>query len=178
MNTNAISLVILVIAVLYMIYRRGRALLTRQKIKPTSMLVRIGIFLVLGVVVLIFALGDSLTLGGAILGLILGVGIAWIGLRLTLIETLPDGTYYTANKYIGLAVFAVFLLRFVYKIAESITTVSALQAQPGGLRGAANPLSQIGGDPLTTGAYFLLIGYYVCYYAVLLLRFRTPPAQP
>jgi hypothetical protein len=177
MNTNAISLVLLVIAVLYMIYRRGRALLTRQKIQPTSMLLRVGLFLLLGVVVLIFALGDPLTLGGAILGLILGVGIAWIGLRLTLIETLPDGTYYTANKYIGLAVFAVFLLRFVYKIATTITTVSALSQQPGALRGG-NPLAQIGGDPLTTGAYFLLIGYYVCYYAVLLLRFRTPPAPP
>jgi hypothetical protein len=174
---NWISLIILVIVVLFLIFRRARGLLTRQKIKQTSMLVRIAIFLVLGTVIFIVALGDQVTLGSAVIGLILGVGTAWVGLRLTLIETLPDGVYYTANKYIGLFVFAVFLLRFVYKIAESVTTVSALEAQPGGLRGS-NPLSQIGGDPLTTGAYFLLIGYYVCYYAVLLLRFRTPPTQP
>lgn len=174
---NPISLVVLTLIVLFMIFRRARALITRQKIKPTAMQVRIAIFLVLGVVVLVFALGQPVTLGSAALGLIGGLGIAWIGLRLTLIEHLPDGTYYTPNKYIGLAVFAVFLLRFVYKIGEAVITVSATTAQPGGLR-ESNPLSQIGGDPLTTGAYFILIGYYVCYYAVLLLRERTPNSAP
>src|SRR4051794_6789806 len=102
---NSTSLIILVVVVLFFIFRRARGLLTRQKIQPTSMLVRIAIFLVLGTVIFIFAVGDPLILGSAAIGLILGVGIAWVGLRLTRIEHLPDGVYYTPNKYIGLAVF-------------------------------------------------------------------------
>lgn len=171
----SISLVIVVLLVLFMLFRRVRSLTSRQKIRPTPMLLRMGVFLVLGVLVLIFALAQPLILGGAALGLALGAGLAWLGLRLTRIDTLADGVYYTPNKYIGLGVFALFLLRIIYRLAVVAPTSGPLPARSGA--GAVNYiLTQYSSDPLTTGVYFLLIGYYVCYYGVLLLRFRTAEA--
>jgi hypothetical protein len=44
-------------------------------------------------------------------------------------------------------------------------------------RGAGlNALSQFSSDPLTTAVYFLLIGYYVFYYTMLILRYRQTAA--
>ncbi len=169
---SSISLVIVVVLVGFMLFRRVRSLTSRQKISPAPMLLRMGIFLVLGVLVLLFALAQPLILGSAALGLTVGVGIAWLGLRLTRIETLADGVYYTPNKYIGLGVFGLFLLRIVYRLALTAPAVGALPTQPG-TSPTATILAQYSSDPLTTGVYFLLIGYYVWYYGVLLFRFRN-----
>jgi hypothetical protein len=172
---SSLTPVILVLVFLFVIFRRARSLITRQKIHPSAMLFRMGIFLVLGVLVLLFALTQPLILGSAVVGLALGAGIAWVGLRLTRIETLPDGVYYTPNKYIGLGVFALFLLRIIYRIAVVALTPGALTI-PRGSSPTASILAQYSSDPLTTGVYFILIGYYACYYGVLLLRFRNLPS--
>ena len=100
-----------------------------------------------------------------------------MGLRLTVIETLADGVYYTPNKYIRLSIFGLFLLRIVYRIALVATTPGALTI-PRGASPATTILAQYSSDPLTAGVYFILIGYYVCYYGVLLLRFRNLPTTP
>jgi uncharacterized membrane protein HdeD (DUF308 family) len=94
---TSLTPVILVLVVLFVLFRRVRSLITRQKIRPTAMLVRMGIFLVLCGLVLVFDLTKPPILEGALLGLVLGVGLAWVGLRLTRIETRPDGGYYTPN---------------------------------------------------------------------------------
>jgi hypothetical protein len=174
---TSLTPVILVLVVLFVLFRRVRSLITRQKIRPTAMLVRMGIFLVLGGLVLGFALAQPLILGSAVVGLALGAGVAWVGLRLTRIETLPDGVYYTPNKYIGLGVFALFLLRLVYRLAVVVTTEGGFPPQPG-TAPLDNVLSQYSSDPLTTAIYFILIGYYAWYYGVLLLRFRNLPSTP
>lgn len=174
---STLTPVILVLVVLVVLFRRVRSLTTRQKISPPAMLGRLAIFLVLGGLVLLFALAQPLILGSALVGLILGVGVAWVGLRLTRIEKHPDGVYYTPNKYIGLGVFALFLLRLVYRIATVAMTADTLSAPPGS-RSPSTVLALYSSDPLTTSVYFILIGYYVCYYGVLLFRFRRLPATP
>lgn len=174
---SSLTPVILVLVVLFVLFRRARSLITRQKIRPSAMLLRMGIFLVLGALVLLFALTQPLILGSAAVGLLLGVGVAWVGLRLTRIETLPDGVYYTPNKYIGLGVFALFLLRLVYRLAIVAMTGGPLTAPPGASPPSA-VLAQYSSDPLTVGVYFILIGYYAWYYGVLLLRFRNLPSTP
>jgi hypothetical protein len=172
MNNANIGLIVLLVAlVLFSVYRRGRALLTRQKINPTALTVRLALFGILALLILVFSLGDPLSLGADLLGLLIGAAVAWYGLQLTQFEQQADGTYYTPNKYIGLAVFALFLLRFVYRLATSISTIETLRDQPpAGL--STNPLSQFTSDPLTSGVFMILAGYYACYYAFLLLRSR------
>jgi hypothetical protein len=104
--------------------------------------------------------------------LAIGSAVAWYGLRLTVFEQTPDGAYYTPNTYIGLAVFAVFLVRFGYRLLMIVFQTNTLAAQFSA-SGGANPFNQYySRDPYTTAAYFILIGYYVVYYTALLLRHR------
>ncbi|HEX5501269.1 MAG TPA: hypothetical protein VFW96_01520 [Thermomicrobiales bacterium] len=174
---------IVILVILFVVFRRARGLLTRQKIRPSWLLFRLALFAVLGAVVLALTATHPATLAGDLAGLALGLALAWFGLRLTRFENLPDGTYFTPNLYIGLAVFAVFVVRFVYRFAEVALNANALASRPAGAAGAnpfaagaANPFAQYSQDPLTAAAYFLLIGYYVWYYAALLLRQRRAAA--
>ncbi|HET8630389.1 MAG TPA: hypothetical protein VFL91_23470 [Thermomicrobiales bacterium] len=175
---SATTIAIFVFVILFVVFRRARGLLSRQKIRPSRMLLRLGLFAILGAVVLALTATHPLTLAGGVVGLALGLALAWFGLRLTRFEDLPEGTYYTPNVYIGLAVFAIFLVRFVYRFAEVALTTNALASHPAAApgtpfaAGAANPFAQYSQDPLTSAAYFLLIGYYVWYYTALLLRQR------
>jgi hypothetical protein len=175
---SATTIGILILVILFVVFRRARGLLTRQKIRPSWLLFRLALFAVLGAVVLALTATHPATLVGDLAGMALGLVLAWFGLRLTRFEDLPDGTYYTPNVYIGLAVFAVFLVRFVYRFAEIALTTNALASQHTAAQGnpfaagAANPFAQYGQDPLTSAAYFLLIGYYVWYYTALLIRQR------
>ncbi|MGI8587605.1 MAG: hypothetical protein ACR2M0_07970 [Chloroflexia bacterium] len=173
---NTPTLVIFGIVLLFLIFRRARSLIIRQKVRPTWLGVRLGIFAVLGALVLLFAMTDSLLLAGAGAGLAVGIGVAWVGWRLTIFEQMPDGLYYTPNKYVGLGVFAVFLIRLIYRIAVTVPLSGTPVVPPSGV--TTNPFAAYSSDPLTTGAYFLVIGYYVCYYAALLWRARQGAASP
>ncbi len=173
MNNGTITFIIIAALVLFAIFRRARALFTRQKIRQESMMLRLGIFGVLGVVVLALSLTDSLILLGDLAGLVAGAVVAYFGLRLTTFDRQPDGLYYKPNPYIGIAVFAVFLVRFGYRLIETLPYVQtvAQQARSGG---AITISSQFAGDPITGASYFLMIGYYVFYYVTLILRARQP----
>lgn len=162
---------------LFVIFRRARTLLTRQKIRPTWLALRLAIFAVLGLIILILTLNNPPSLIGDLAGLAAGAGVAWVGLRLTTFERLPDGLYFTPNRYIGLGVFALFLIRLFYRIIVDAGTLSALSG-PRTLGGTANPFDQFTRDPLTTAVYFLLVGYYAGYYGLLILRNRQAPALP
>jgi hypothetical protein len=141
------------------------------------MALRLGLFAVIGVAFLFLSLSNPPSLIGDALGLAAGVALAWLGLRLTTFDRQPDGLYFTPNRYIGLAVLALFLLRFVYRIATAAGTAGALSGGAPGANRAAM-LSQLTIDPLTTGVFFLLIGYYTCYYVMLIMRARQPATLP
>jgi hypothetical protein len=172
MQGNGIFAIVIIAAVLIVvIVRRGRSLFTRQKIHQSLLAIRLSIFAILGAAILFVTLSNAPSLLSDLVGLAVGAGIAGVGLRLTTFERRPDGLYYTPNKYIGAGVFALFLLRLVYKIVTGLSAGGALSGAytPGA---GTNLLSQITGDPLTTAVYFLLIGYYTCYYGLLILRSR------
>jgi hypothetical protein len=169
---SPVTLAIIVVVILFVLVRRARALISRQKIRPSSLLTRLAIFAVLGVVVIAVTITHPLTLLGDLVGLAIGSAVAWYGLRLTVFEQQPDGTYYTPNMYIGLAVFAVFLIRVGYRLLVLTLDTNSLATQSAA-GSATNSFSQFSGsDPYTTAAYFILIGYYVVYYTALLLRHR------
>lgn len=172
---SPITLAILIAIILFAVARRARALIGRQKIWPTGLATRLATFTVLGVVIIAVTIAHPLNLLGDVVGLAIGAALAWYGLRLTVFEHTPDGSYYTPNLYIGLAVFVLFIARFGYRVFTVMQQSEALTKQAA--NGAANPFAQFsGGDPLTSAAYFILIGYYVVYYIALLVRHRQETA--
>lgn len=169
---NLTTLAIVVVVILFVVVRRVRGLIGRQKIRPSGLVTRLVTFAMLGVAVIAVTITHPLNLLGDVVGLALGSMVAWYGLRLTVFEYTPDGTYYTPNMYIGLAVFAVFLIRFGYRFLTIALQANTLAAQAAA-GGTTKSFTQFyGSDPYTTAAYFILIGYYVVYYAALLLRHR------
>jgi len=177
MQGNGTFTILIVGAVLlFVIFRRARTLFTRQKIRPDWLALRLALFAVLGAVILIATLGDPVSLSGDLAGLLAGAAVAWLGLRLTVFERQPDGLYYTQNRYIGLAVFAIFLIRLLYRLGTGLGTAGTL-ARPASGGASAAVFAQFTSDPLTTAVYFLLIGYYVFYYTMLILRSRQAAAS-
>jgi heme A synthase len=174
-GNGTITILIVGALILFALFRRAKGLITRQKIRPNTMAVRLGIFAVLGAAILLLTLNNAPILLGDVIGLALGAGLAWVGLRLTTFDRQPDGLYYTPNKYIGIGVFALFAIRLVYKLVVGLSAVDSLAGTTA--RGAGlNALSQFSSDPLTTAVYFLLIGYYAFYYTMLILRYRQTAA--
>src|SRR4051794_7964236 len=109
--TNWTPVVLIGLAIAFAVYRRGRTLFTRQKLRPTMLTARLGLFAVLGVIVFLLNVGEPHAVGAGVAGFVVGAGVAVVGTRLTQWEYLPDGAYYTAIVYVGVAVIGMFLLR-------------------------------------------------------------------
>jgi cytochrome b561 len=105
-------------------------------------------------------------------GLGSGVALAWLGLRLTTFETTPQGRFYTPHGGIGLALSALLLGRLAYRF---FVIAPVLQdAHEAGM----NPFAAFQRSPLTLAIFALLIGYYVTYYAGILLRSGAQAEPP
>jgi hypothetical protein len=110
-------------------------------------------------------------LEGLLGGLLVGGLVGYAGLRLTRFETTPEGDRFIPNPWLGAVVTALFLGRVAYRFIVASTGAAAVAAQ-------GHP--PIGNSPLTMLVLGLTFGYYICYYAGLLVHHRrwkaTAPA--
>ena len=81
-------------------------------------------------------------------------------------DTTADGTYYTGHPYIAVGIALMFVGRLVYRFVQ-LNTASAMMA-PGAR--SVSPFAGMVGNPVTTGVFFVMAGYYIAYYAGLLRR--------
>jgi hypothetical protein len=106
-------------------------------------------------------------LGGAIVGAALA---AW-GAQRTRFLRISGQLFYVPHTYTGAVVSLLFLGRIVYRLIQ----VSG-QLHAGQLGAAAGENAMPPGmlnSPLTFGLYFVLMGYYVCYYAMVLRNSKS-----
>jgi hypothetical protein len=138
----------------FMLYRRLRRTFGRQPVTPKRMALRMVLLSVVCVLLLARSSITTISLGAAAAGLALGIGLAMVGLMHTKVEGTADKKFHTPNKWIGLAVTALFLGR----LAGRLFTASerATQVTPG-----VSPYAGLQQSPVTLG----LAGYYVTYYA-------------
>lgn len=166
--TNAQLLpAILVPLIGWRFYRRIRRNVGRQLFRRSRHLTSIILFaLLLLLVGATSALHPSLLLGlGA--GVLGGLVLAVIGLRLTRFEHGTEPAY-TPNPSIGIAVSLLFVGRLVYRftLLASVTDFS-------------HPPESLGQSALTLLTFGLTAGYYLCNSAGLLWHFRAAaPARP
>lgn len=151
----------------FAIYRRIRRNIGRQALSPGRLTARIGIFSLIGALVLFAALRDLNLLGAMLAGLAGGVALAWFGLRHTQFEVTPEGRFYTPHTYIGAFVSALFLARIAYRFIVLYSTPHAVAAAN------ADPFAAYQKSPLTLAVFGVLVGYYVAYNAGILQRNRT-----
>jgi len=147
------------------LYRRFRRNFGRQPVQPRRMALRAALLALVAVGLAVLAYLKPGLGGGAFAGVLLGVGLGMVGIRLTQFETGPEGRWYTPNPYLGLALSTVLLARIVYRY---------FVLQPGGMPapGAAPAF----GSPLTIAMFGALVGYYLCYTIGVLARTRAAVA--
>jgi len=173
--------------VVFVVFRRLRRTFGRQYLSTTRMTIRIVLFSLIGASLLPAALRSAAFLGAEITGLVVGVALAVWGAERTRFLMYGDRLHYVPHTYTGIAVSLLFLGRLVYRFfqvfAGAHTSPAAEAADPGYGFTAASMVR----SPLTVGLLFVLIGYYVCYYSLVLRKSKqikpedieiAPVAQP
>jgi cytochrome b561 len=147
--------------ILWRVYSRARRAIGRQPWRHGRLVTAVVLF---SVITLLIGLGgwrsptSLAALGG---GLVLGIPLAIVALRLTRFESVADGKFYTPNATIGIAVTLLLVARIAYRIVVMLGTPPTAGVPPSFYQ-----------SPLTLLVFGVTAGYYIVYYAGVLNRGR------
>ena len=151
-----------------LIYRRFRRSFGRQPIRPIRMWIRIALLIVLSCSLLPLAFKSGQFLVAELAGAMAGLALGFWGARHTRYATYEGRLHYVPHTYTGIAVSLLFIGRLVYRIVEWYGENGALGGALNASQGIA-PAPMVR-SPLTVGLIFVVVGYYVCYYAMVLWK--------
>lgn len=157
---------------LLVFYRRARRLIGRQRYREGRMMRRV-IFIFIIVVLVAFSLAggrhSATGLWSAALGLIIGAVIAGVALRITQMGDDEQGVWFVPNRYLGIALLLLLVARYVYEfvtISPQIRRAIASASRNHPTKVVVPP------QPMVHALLFLVLGYYLFYYAGITLRAR------
>lgn len=105
---------------------RWKNMIGRQLFSPKRLIIFMAIFVVASLVVAYLSLSHHLALEMFGWGLAAGAALSLIGLWLTRFEFTPDGTYFTPNSHLGVALTLLLGVQFIYrKIALHVDPTSS-----------------------------------------------------
>jgi hypothetical protein len=165
------------ILVVFLIYRRLRRSFGQQPLRPVRMSVRIVLLFVVGCLLLPAAFRSAAFLSAVLAGTVAGVSLAMWGVARTRFLRVSNQLYYVPHTYTGIAVSLLFLGRLVYRLVQVYGNVHS--PHPAGADAANQafaPASMVQ-SPLTVGLFFVLMGYYVCYYSMVLWKSKRVVAE-
>jgi len=168
MSPHFIAPLIIIPILVLRVWSRVRSQFGLQPIRRKRMTGRIAVWSILGVLIAFYALSvrDTNLLWGLVGGVVIGAAIGLVGLNLTRFELDPEkGDCYVPNPYIGALLTILFLGRIVWRLAM-------ISPQLMDSTGVAQPVHGpgVGQSPLTLGILGLIVGYYICYFAGLLIH--------
>ncbi|HTV86236.1 MAG TPA: DUF1453 domain-containing protein [Dyella sp.] len=150
----------------FAVWRRVRRQFGAQPIQRKRMILRIAIFVVLGVLSAALAMRDLRLIEGLAGGLVAGLVLGLVGLRLSRFIVDPaKGDCYVPNPYVGALVTVLFLGRLLWRFS---VLFPQMQDPTGATPPAQGPA--MGQSPLTLAIFGIFVAYYICYYAGLLIH--------
>jgi len=161
----------------FLIYRRFRRSFGRQPLSPVRMQVRIGILLVVGALLVPAALRSVTFVSAMLAGVAAGIALAMWGGARTRFVRLSNQLYYVPHTYTGIAVSLLFLGRLVYRLVQFYAGAHATRAAETDAANQAFVPGSMLSSPLTLGLFFVLMGYYVCYYGIVLWKSKRVVAE-
>lgn len=147
------------------LYRRFKRTFGTQPFTPKRMIARMALLtLIAGALAATAPTSRDLAAAGA--GVVLGIGLAILGLTYTRFAVTAEAKTYTPNPWIGLVVTTLFVGRLVARIATGVLMAPAASGAAG------SPFTGMPRSPLTLGVFCLMAGYYVFYYGGVLWKGR------
>jgi hypothetical protein len=181
LDFSQIGPLLVAILVVFAIYRRFRRSFGQQPLRPVRMQVRIVLLLVIGCLLLPAALRSTAFMAAVLAGIVAGVALAMWGAARTRFLRVSGQLYYVPHTYTGIAVSLLFVGRLVHRLIQIYGITHATHAPV--VDPAAEPAAQgfapagMLQSPLTLGLYFVLMGYYVCYYSMVLWKAKRDAPQ-
>jgi hypothetical protein len=168
---------LIAILVLFVIYRRFRRSFGQQPLRPVRMQVRIVLLLLVGCLLLTAVFRSPAFISAVLAGIVAGVALAMWGAARTRFLRVSGQLFYVPHTYTGIAVSFLFLGRLVYRLIQATGNMHAVRAAgPDAATQTFVPASMLQ-SPLTLGLYFVLMGYYVCYYSMVLWKSKRVVAE-
>ena len=163
--------------ILLILYRRFRRSFGRQRLRPKRMIFRIAVLAIICGLALVSPFRSLASEAAAAGGAAIGMALGFWALVHTRFETTADGRFYIPNGYIGMLVVALFIGRLIYRFIVIYPLLhQAMQQAAQNPQMQVNPFAAYEHSPLTVGLYFLLAGYYICYYVSVLIKSREARA--
>jgi len=163
--------------VVFLIYRRLRRSFGQQPLRPVRMLVRVILLLGVGCLLLPAAFRSSAFMSGVLIGAVAGVSLAMWGVARTRFVRVSNQLYYVPHTYTGIAVSLLFLGRLVYRLIQVYGNMHAPHPVSADAAGQTFAPASMLQSPLTLGLFFVLMGYYVCYYSLVLWKSKRVVAE-
>jgi hypothetical protein len=160
----------------FLIYRRFRRSFGQQPLRPVRMRVRTVLLLVIGCLLLPSALRSAAFASAMLGGTAAGVALAMWGAARTRFLRISGQLYYVPHTYTGVAVSFLFLGRLIYRLIQAYGNMHAAHAAGPDSSQAFAPASMLQ-SPLTLGLFSVLMGYYVCYYSIVLWKSKRVVAE-
>ena len=161
----------------FVIYRRLRRSFGQQQLRRVRMQVRIVMLLIVGCLLLPAAWRSAEFLSAVLAGVAAGVALALWGAARTRFLKIDQQLYYVPHTYTGIAVSLLFLGRLVYRFVQEYGGTPAAHAVAADSAGPAFASAGMLQSPLTVALFFVLMGYYVCYYSVVLWKSKRVIAE-
>lgn len=166
---HASTFVIIGLLILFGIYRRTRRTIGFQKFKKGSMITRMILLTIVGILFLAMGYLNPMVYIYDVLGMILGGVIAYYAIRTTSFEWRKDAWFYRPHPWIGILLFVLFIGRIAYRVYQDYVLFGATAAVSGQPKNIEQ-LATYSHDPSTTAIFFTLIIYYIVYYTFLISK--------
>jgi hypothetical protein len=167
---SKIGLYLFAALVIFAIYRRFRRNFGRQPLRPARMKIRIALLAFVGASLAPAALRSGAFLSTMAIGAVCGAALGVWGAQRTRFVTVAQRLHYVPHTYTGIAVSLLFLGRLVYRLVQVYWSPHASPTAPGFDPAAGMSPASMVQSPLTLGLFFVLAGYYICYYALVLWK--------
>jgi hypothetical protein len=174
---SQIGPLLLAVLLVFLVYRRFRRNFGEQPVRPVRMRVRTALLLVVGCLLLPSALRSAAFMSAVLGGMAAGVALAVWGASRTRFQRNSGQLYYVPHTYTGVAVSFLFLGRLIYRLIQAYGNMHAAHAAGPDSPGQAFAPAGMLQSPLTLGLFFVLMGYYVCYYSMVLWKSKRVAAE-
>jgi hypothetical protein len=170
------SVVVIVLLVLFGLYRRTRRTIGFQKFVKRRTITRMALLAVVGVLVLVIGFLHPMVYIFDAIGIVLGGIIAYYAIRTTSFEWRQGAWFYRPNPWIGVLLVVLFIGRIAYRVYQDYAMFGAT-ASANGRSAAQAQWTVYSHEPFTAIILFTLITYYVAYYTFLIRRERHLEAK-